>query len=321
MLDQKGFFVELTELVSRYFGKLKIKRIPRISLNRFGDIFRWFIPNGGTVLLVLTLLMTQSLWARPFQSMMDASSGSATTVNYQGHLADTAGNPLTQQGVAIEVAIYDAAIEGNLVWPSSGAETHIVDVNKGLFNLGVGSKTDGGIPITTWNGDRYLEIAVEGETLSPRQLIRSVPVSGLALTVPDGAIGSRKMNPTVWYSNLSEDTSVGQCGVERTNVLEAQITNDFPATYLVWASVPTRVDDAGTAVEIILQTEDDTRLPGWIKNTHERPGIGGTQTGALVSFVDLPPGTHTIYLSACHSPGTTGYTRQSTAMGILLVSQ
>jgi len=40
----------------------------------------------------------------------------------------------------------------------------------------LGSQTSGGIPTSTWNGDRYLEITVGGETLSPRELIRSVPI-------------------------------------------------------------------------------------------------------------------------------------------------
>jgi hypothetical protein len=63
-----------------------------------------------------------------------------------------------------------------------------VDVSEGLFSVGLGSKTSGGIPTTTWNGDRYLEITVGGETLAPRELIRSVPIAGMALTVPDGTI-------------------------------------------------------------------------------------------------------------------------------------
>jgi len=33
-----------------------------------------------------------------------------------------------------------------------------------------------------------------GETLSPRELIRSVPIAGMALTVPDGAIGSAQID-------------------------------------------------------------------------------------------------------------------------------
>jgi len=59
--------------------------------------------------------------------------------------------------------------------------------------VGLGSQTPGGIPTSAWNGDRYLEITVGGETLNPRELIRSVPIAGMALTVPDGAIGTAQI--------------------------------------------------------------------------------------------------------------------------------
>jgi hypothetical protein len=88
-------------------------------------------------------------------------------------------------------ALWDAATGGNLVW---GPESHAaVPVSDGLFSVGLGSQTSGGIPTTVWDGDRYLEITVGGETLSPRELIRSVPIAGMALTVPDGAIGTEQI--------------------------------------------------------------------------------------------------------------------------------
>ena len=104
-------------------------------------------------------------------------------MNYQGRLADSGGTPINgTRGMAF--AIYDAATSGNLIW---GPETHAaVPVSNGLFSVGLGSQTSGGIPTTVWNGDRYLEISVGGETLGPRELIRSVPIAGMALTVPDG---------------------------------------------------------------------------------------------------------------------------------------
>ena len=49
-------------------------------------------------------------------------------------------------------------------------------VSGGLFSVGLGSQTGGGIPTSAWNGDCYLEITVGGETLSSRELIRSVPI-------------------------------------------------------------------------------------------------------------------------------------------------
>jgi hypothetical protein len=107
-------------------------------------------------------------------------------------------------------ALFDAASAGNLVW---GPEVHdAVPVSDGLFSVGLGSRTTGGIPTTTWNGDRYLEIAVGGETLEPRELIRSVPVAGMALTVPDGAIKSQALDLTAGTACLSEHVDLSLPG-------------------------------------------------------------------------------------------------------------
>lgn len=73
-----------------------------------------------------------------------------------------------------------------------------VPVNDGLFNVGLGSQTPGGISTNVWDGDRFLEIKVNTETLMPREPIRSVPIAGLALSVPDGSITSDKLSVEPW---------------------------------------------------------------------------------------------------------------------------
>lgn len=167
-------------------------RIPKPTLTTLRHTIHWFLPNGGTLLIVAILLMTQSLWARP-QLSPAAPGPSATTVNYQGRLADNGGAPLNGS-YAMRFSLYDAATDGALIW---GPEIHdAVPVSDGLFSAGLGSQTSGGIPTSAWNGDRYLEITVGGETLSPRELIRSVPIAGMALTVPDGAITVDRLSPT-----------------------------------------------------------------------------------------------------------------------------
>ena len=112
------------------------------------------------------------------------------TFNYQGRLADSNGQP--EDGTfAMSFAIYDAATDGNLIW---GPEEHTVEVTDGLFSVGLGSKTTGGVPTSIWRGDRYLEITVNNEVLAPREPLRSAPhamVAGEVLTVssldaPDG---------------------------------------------------------------------------------------------------------------------------------------
>jgi hypothetical protein len=156
---------------------------------RIRRVLRWFTPNGGMLLLAVVLILTQQVWARPLATPA-APGPSANTVNYQGKLANPDGTPVTDNTYAMSFSLWDASTGGSVVW---GPEDHAVPVSDGLFSVGLGSKN----PILTsvWNGDRYLEIAVGGETLSPRELIRSVPIAGMALTVPPGVLGPANFTP------------------------------------------------------------------------------------------------------------------------------
>jgi hypothetical protein len=163
----------------------EVKDPPR----RARRVLRWLTPNGGTLLLAAALIAAAQVWAKPLASPASAPGPSATTVNYQGRLANPDGSPVTDDTYGMTFALYDAATDGSLVW---GPESHTaVPVSEGLFSVGLGSIAP--IPTSTWNGDRYLEVTVGGETLSPRELIRSVPIAGMALTVPDGSITTGKI--------------------------------------------------------------------------------------------------------------------------------
>lgn len=180
MNAQEGFFTELAKLVKRHLrrgGGTSASMSPAYLLR----VLRWLTPNGGTLLLVTVLVLTQQVWAKPSSNLANAPGPSATTINYQGRLADAGGNPL-DGNYGMTFSLWDALNGGNLAW---GPESHAaVPVSNGLFSVGLGSQTAGGIPVSVWDGDRYLEIAVGGETLSPRELIRSVPIAGMALTLP-----------------------------------------------------------------------------------------------------------------------------------------
>lgn len=158
---------------------------------------RWLLPTPGTVILIVVLLWAQSVGALPLIHQAAPASPSTTTVNYQGRLADSGGTPLDGT-YGMTFALWDTVSGGNLIW---GPESHVaVPVSNGLFSVGLGSQTASGIPADIWDGDVYLEITVGSEILSPRELIRSVPMAEMALTVPDGAIGSRQMAPN-WYED------------------------------------------------------------------------------------------------------------------------
>ena len=115
MNKKKSLLLEFAELIDRRIQERMSAEVSRPNRQRFAHcLLRWFIPNGGTLLIVAMLLMTQTLWAKPFAAP-NAPGPSATTVNYQGHLADPDGNPLDGT-YGMSFALYDAATGGNLVW-------------------------------------------------------------------------------------------------------------------------------------------------------------------------------------------------------------
>lgn len=245
---------------------------PPSPLRRF---LGWLLPNGGTLLVALILVLTQRVWARP-QSLPNVPGPSALTINYQGRLANAAGDPL-DGNYAMSFAIYDAPSGGTRVW---GPESHpIVEVSNGLFSVGLGSQTAGGIPTTTWDGDRYLEVTVDGETLSPRELLRGVPVAGLALTVPQMRIlrqddtssslqdrvvqagwgyiegdNSPGITETVTFpSPFAEPPIVVVSFLGGTNVVPDSI-DDFPGidvnSQKVWVVVPAAISETGLELQM-----------------------------------------------------------------------
>jgi hypothetical protein len=199
MNEHKSLVVELVELLDRHLSRRKERAKNKSEPSYLSRTLHWLTPNGGTLLLIAILLLTQNAWARP-EASPTAPGPSATTVNYQGRLADSGGAPL-DGSYGMSFSLWDAPSGGSLVW---GPESHAaVPVSEGLFSVGLGSQTGGGIPTSVWNGDRYLEITVGGETLAPRELIRSVPIAGMALVASKLSVG--RQNDTV---NSTDDRTM-----------------------------------------------------------------------------------------------------------------
>jgi len=261
---------------------------------------RWVLWLGALLVIAL-LALTTSVWARPLLEAANTPGPNATTVNYQGRLADAAGAPLSGS-YAMTFALWDAPSGGSLVW---GPESHAaVPVSEGLFSVGLGSLTPGGIPTSAWSGDRYLEITVGGETLSPRELIRSVPVAGMALTVPDGAIGSAQIaDGGVASGNLALDggtaclsgpAQVSLSAGETVEVpgLDLGLTLDAPSRVLVWLDGLARFEQASAGESSVALAVDDLPLTGERSDEGEWFNLNGQR------MVGLAAGAHVLTLQA-----------------------
>jgi len=154
--------------------------------NTLRRIARWlallFVPNVGTIALVLVLLYAQSVGAFPL-----GTASSTTTISYQGRLADSGGNPVNTS-VGMTFRIYNLPTGGSPSWTEVYAS---VPVSDGLFHVLLGSSTP--IPNSLFrdNNTLYLGIAVGGDAeMTPREQLASAPY---AMTVSDGGITTAKI--------------------------------------------------------------------------------------------------------------------------------
>ena len=93
------------------------------------------------------------------------------TINYQGELTNAQGDPMPDGTYALEFKFYNAVTAGDLLWTSGQisvqADGGIVTTQIELPNIHLLDA----LP----NSDLWMEIAVEGETLSPRIKVDSLP--------------------------------------------------------------------------------------------------------------------------------------------------
>jgi len=115
-------------------------------------------------------------------------------MNYQGRLLNNSGIPLTGS-YNFTVRIYDAASGGTLKY-SELQNSIAVDDGVYSFLVSTGTSPTGNWDINLWNTPTlYMEIAVNGQTLTPRQLLASAPFAyqaNLALTTNNAlALGGK----------------------------------------------------------------------------------------------------------------------------------
>jgi len=98
-----------------------------------------------------------------------APTAPSRLLTYQGHLLDTNGLPVADGAYTMAFSLWDAESAGQQLW---GPEAHTVTVRDGYFALLLGTEMP--LDATHFTGDTYLEIAVGGETLTPRQPLGAV---------------------------------------------------------------------------------------------------------------------------------------------------
>lgn len=126
--------------------------------------------------------------------MFSAASALAAParLSYQGRLLQSDGTPAA--GVqTLSFSIFAAPTGGAPLW----TESQQVALTDGFYAVTLGDATDGGIPPIFDGSELYLELAVNGSPLSPRQRIDSVAYAlsaGTATNLNGGAVDASSIS-------------------------------------------------------------------------------------------------------------------------------
>jgi len=115
MNEQKGLFTRLGETLDQYRTERHTVVQEPAPTGRRGWLHwlgRQMVPNIGTLLMVVVLLLTIPSLAAP---LLAPSATSTSTISYQGRLADAEGNPLTDTYPMV-FRIYDVPTGGVPLW-------------------------------------------------------------------------------------------------------------------------------------------------------------------------------------------------------------
>jgi hypothetical protein len=173
----------------------------------------------------LKWVLVISFWLMVLTAM--GSGGVPDKISYEGRLTDTAGNPITA-AKNISFKIFDAAIAGNIVWP--GEEISVTPDGQGVFSVILGKST----PLTAavFSGPvRYIEIAVAGETITPRTQIVSVGYAFMAATaqsVEDGSITRPKVAANQFVKQIIAGAGIGLTSDEDNGTGKVTLTATAP---------------------------------------------------------------------------------------------
>jgi hypothetical protein len=206
--------------------------------------------NKKVVVVCVTFLLLLSSFIFHLSSGVYAAV--PLKISHQGRLTNNSGVPLNGS-YSVAFRIYDAASGGTMKWTET---QNAVTVTNGVFSTMIGTSLMLGT--TVFDGtDRYLETVVNGETLTPRILMGSVPhayvsekayyLTGTTVTTSGGNLGLGTTNPVGHLSS-------------RRALIVADTTRD--ASLELWGSA--------TGKSFLESVGGDTYLGNLVKGT----GVG-----------------------------------------------
>ena len=221
-------------------------------------------------------------------------------INYQGYLTDDASNPINDT-LSMTFRIYTASAGGSEVWN----ENHpTVEIEAGLFNEVLGATNPIPDSVFALGQSRWLELAVEAQTMSPRTEITSVGYAYRAVKTDnadeadmvDGFHASASPNPgdlfplsygDIEYVNEGQADAVTSNMIQNGEVATMDLANDAVITPKIMDNAITSqkiAPDAVTSQEI----GDGTILTADVDPTFKAPysDTADYALAASVGYVD-----------------------------------
>jgi hypothetical protein len=211
-------------------------------------------------MVLATVLVTSPIFAVP------------GLINYQGKLTDSGGSALNGT-FSMTFHLYGASSGGGSLWN----ETQSVQVTDGIYSVQLGAANP--LDESYFSNDSiYLEVVVEGETLSPRQRLTSTAFAmkaALADSVLDGAV------TTVMIADNAVDTQkVADSAITSGKVANNAITSDKIVDGAVTAADIFDGPDSGLDADR-LDGQDASAFAG-ASHGHSFAGITGAATDAQI---------------------------------------
>lgn len=177
------------------------------------QVIPYLLPSTGNMLFTL-LVVGLLFWVQNARSSPEKTTVgvgiSTQLIPYQGRLAGNNGEPVSGD-FEMAFTLYDS---GSVVeWTEAYTGTNAIAVTDGLFNVMLGSQET--IPDEVITGNSYLTLGIEvnGEELSPRVLLGSVPFARETFLLPDGIVTTDKIvDGAVTLEKLATGINpVGRC--------------------------------------------------------------------------------------------------------------
>ena len=85
---QKSLFTGIGEAMDQHRQECQVQAVQsddRTRLSRLPCFVRWFLPNGGSLLLIAILIFIQNVWAgQTLRNLAAENAASTGTIAYQG---------------------------------------------------------------------------------------------------------------------------------------------------------------------------------------------------------------------------------------------